>query len=597
MDAKIAQAQQAGYSNADIVGHLAKTPGYGDKVAAAKAAGYSDDDIVSHLAGKPTTAPQAPVQASERPTLSELDSGKIEPKLKLPEYTPRPVPIPSNFDVARNAVAKGVAGVPDMVGNVLPNAVNLLTAAGGAGLYEAGLIKEPPELPLENPDMFRKTGEAVGVINPKYNPQTQGQRYLDTGVQAATGALLTGGSGGLKQLAANAAGGFAGGEVAQLGVETGHPILGMLGGVAVGGGTMAATNRATGATINSIAKQQNSIRDAGFAEARDAGIKIPISQSNPNSLIANATDIVLGGRPRMQQSAAIANQSKATQAAARELGLDPASPISTANIKNVKDKAYADGYEPLENSGTVTVSPKFNDALDALQADALKAKKGFSSYDDGGLVKTIDSLRTKEFDSSSGVAMIRQLREDAGASYAKGDKKMGRALKGAAKAIEDEMEVHLESTGQGKLLDNYRAARQQIAKAGTVEKALNTATGDVSAQQLARMLDKGAPLSGELLAIAKAAKLPGASLADTKYATTGASQLEGLAAMGGAVGTGNPLMLALPILRGAGRKIALTDSFGKAFGTPNYKSWGVDGSNKNALMIGSGMNAERILDE
>jgi len=514
-------------------------------------------------------------------------------KLVLPQRAEPRIPIPTNWQVAKNAVAKGVAAVPDMVGNVIPNAVNLVSAAGGAGLYEAGLIDSPPDLPLENPDMARRIGEATGVINPEYNPQTQGQRYLDTGVQAATGALLTGGAGGIRQAITNTAGGVAGGEVAQLGAETGHPVLGLLGGLATGGAVVGARNKSTGTTIDTAAQEANAIKDAGFAAARESGIKIPISQSNPNSLFANTVDVAMGGRPRMQQTAAIANQSKATQAAAKDLGLEAGKPISIDNLKTVRDQAYKTGYEPLENAGVVKVSPKFNDALDALQADSLKAKKGFAGYDDGGLTKAIDSLRTQEFDSSSGVAMVRQLREDAGKAYAGGDKKMGKALKGAAGAIEDEMENHLKTTGQEKLLDNYKNARQQIAKTMTVEKALNSSTGEVSAQSLGRMLDKGVPLSGDLRKIAEASKLPGASLADTKYATTGASQLEGLASLGGAIGTGNPLILAAPIVRGIGRKVALGDSFGKKFGAPNYSKWGLTGGDKNHLMINSGLNAER----
>lgn len=538
-------------------------------------------------AGPQQSMPQSEQPASATPALRES-------KLKLPEKAVR---IPSNLQVAMNAVPKGVAAVGDMVGNVIPNAVNLGTAAVGAGLYKAGLINSLPDLPVENPDMFRKTGEAIGAINPDYNPQTAGQRYLDTGVQAATGALLTGGSGGIKQALANVAGGVTGGEVAQLGAETGHPILGLLAGIGAGGATAASVNRLTGATTNAALQQQNAIRDANFLAARDAGIKIPISQSNPNSIIANTVDIVAGGRPRMQQAAAILNQSKATRAAARDLGIDDSSPISETTIRNVIDDAYKKGYEPLQNAGLVKVSPKFNSALDELQSETLAAKKGFSGYDDGGLIKTIDSLRTNEFDSSSGVAMIRQLRADANKAYTSGDSKMGRALKGAAKAIEDEMELHLESTGQKQLLSDYRNARQQIAKASTVEKALNTATGDVSAQKLGRALDKGVPLSGEMRAIAEASKLPGSSLADTKYSTTGASQLEGLASVGGALGTGNPLLLAAPIARGALRRIALSDVVGKALGTPTYSRARLTGDNANALMMNAGLSAERQAEQ
>jgi len=56
---KIAAAKAAGYSDAEIAGHLASSPEYGDKVKAATAAGYKPEEIVSHLASAPTAAPSA----------------------------------------------------------------------------------------------------------------------------------------------------------------------------------------------------------------------------------------------------------------------------------------------------------------------------------------------------------------------------------------------------------------------------------------------------------------------------------------------------------------------------------------------------------
>lgn len=514
-------------------------------------------------------------------------------KLQLPARTPPRVPIPTNWQVAKNAIAKGAAAVPDMFLNAAPNLVNLGTAAGGAVLYEAGLIDAPPDLPLENPNLAAKTGEAIGVINPEYNPQTTEQKYLDIGLQGATGGVLTGGSS-LPAMATNAAAGAVGGMSSQAAADMGAPPIVQIGAGLIGGGTPAAgLNRMSGATRNTALAQQNAVRDSGFKAAREAGITIPASQSNPNSLLANTVDIIAGGRPKLQQAASIKNANKATQASARELGLDPANPITPSQLQAARNSAFESGYKPLESAGLVKVTPNFGTALDDIVADTLKAKSGFAGYDDGGLVKTIDSLRTKEFDAGAGVAMIRQLREDASSNYAKGDKKLGSAQKKAASAIEDEMERHLESTGQQGLLQNYKDARKQIAKTMTVEKALNEATGTVSAQALAKQLDKGVPLSGELRDIALAAKLPGASLSDTKYATPGASQLEMMAGVGGAVGTGNALLAALPFARSGVRELALTKAAGNLLGTPNYKQARLTKGNTNALIAEAGMSKDK----
>lgn len=57
-----------------------------------------------------------------------------------------------------------------------------------------------------------------------------------------------------------------------------------------------------------------------------------------------------------------------------------------------------------------------------------------------------------------------------------------------------------------RLVTSYRQARQLIAKSYDVDKATNSATGDVSARLLGRLLARGKPLSGELKTVAKAAQ-------------------------------------------------------------------------------------------
>ncbi|MFC5550718.1 hypothetical protein [Massilia aerilata] len=61
---KIAQAKAAGYSDAEIAGHLSASPEYADKIKAATTAGYKPEDIVGHLSGKPAaSAAAAPAAA------------------------------------------------------------------------------------------------------------------------------------------------------------------------------------------------------------------------------------------------------------------------------------------------------------------------------------------------------------------------------------------------------------------------------------------------------------------------------------------------------------------------------------------------------
>lgn len=517
-----------------------------------------------------------------------------EKKLTLPQYSRKiGKPEPTNWQVALNAVPKGAAAVGDMVGNAGVNAINLLTAGGGAIAYETGIIDNPPDLPLQSPDMFRKTGEAVGAINPDYNPQTKEQRYIDAGVQSATGALLTGGSGGVRQALANTAGGVVGGEVAQLGAETGHPILGLLGGAAAGGATAAGVNRLTGATANTQLQQQRAVTDANFMAARDAGLIIPASQSNPRSIVANSLDVIAGGRPRMQQAAAIKNQPIVNNMASRALGLPDDTPLTPDLMQAIRNEAIDAGYNPVRNSGMVTTSPQFHAALDNLTQDARTAQTGFANYDHTPIINAVESVRTNAFDAGSGIAQMRILRDEASTAFRNGNNDMGRALRGASDAIENELEAHLARQGNPEALQNFRNARQRIAMTASVEDALNQATGNVSAQNLGRQLDRGVPLSGNLRAAAIASKLPGASLANVKYGTTGASQLENAGSIALSTALGNIAYLGLPLARAGLRETLLTRPVSNYLGTPNYNRARLTGDNLNALMVNTGLAAER----
>jgi hypothetical protein len=55
---------------------------------------------------------------------------------------------------------------------------------------------------------------------------------------------------------------------------------------------------------------------------------------------------------------------------------------------------------------------------------------------------------------------------------------------------------------RGKIMSDFKAARQRIAQTYDIEKALNPTTGDVAAHRIAALAAKGRPLSGPLKAIA-----------------------------------------------------------------------------------------------
>lgn len=575
-DAYLAQADQPAPSGFDPDAYLASTELTNEQDAAA-------NNDAARLEG---TDMGDRVVRDDGTTIPLGDASQTKPKLSLPTRSEHPAKAytqPSNWQVAGNALMKGAASTADMYQAGHP--ANFVRMAGEA-------IKGEPVKIM--PTAAQDLSQQAGLINPEFEPQNTEQRIIDAGGQALAGGMLTGGTGGIKSAVASGLGGLASGVASQSATEMGAPAAVSIPiGMVAGAGTSALSNRISGATVNSALKQQNAQLDEAFKNARNEGFVIPASQSNPNSLVANVADIVAGGRPKMQQSASLKNQAKVNEIVRNELDLPKDTPISLDSLKAIREDAAVKGYEPVKAAGVIVARPNYNDALDKLTEQTRKAKQGFAGYDDAGLTKTIESLRTKEFDADSGVSMSRQLREDASKAYAQGDKTLGKALKGASAAIEDEIEAHLVAQGNSRGLKDFREARQVMAKTFSIEKALNDTTGNVSATKLGKQLDKGAPLSGGLKKIARAGKLPGASLSDVKYATPGASQLEGWGSLGTALATGNPLMLGLPVARGALRETLLTRPVSKALGTPSYKQFGLTQQNKNALLSVGGMQAER----
>lgn len=132
-----------------------------------------------------------------------------------------------------------------------------------------------------------------------------------------------------------------------------------------------------------------------------------------------------------------------------------------------------------------------NPEIDALRAE-LSAQKPFSTT---AAIEVVKDLRNKAKSN------LKSMGENAESKHA-----LGLAQREAAEQIDLLVERNLTKLGKSDLVDNYRAARKQIAKAHDMESVTNTATGNLSARGLARLADRGVPLDGELKKIARVAK-------------------------------------------------------------------------------------------
>jgi hypothetical protein len=245
------------------------------------------------------------------------------------------------------------------------------------------------------------------------------------------------------------------------------------------------------------------VRDTTLKASQDAGYVVPPSTTNPT--ITNKILESVGGKIATAQDAAVKNADTTNALVKEALGLHPDAPLTEGALKALRDEAVP-AYEAIKKAGTMQADETYTKALDAIGSKYQGASKSFPGLVNDQVTKLVESLNQPNFEADSAVDATKVLRESASKAYASGDKALGSAYKNASKALEDLMERNLAKDGGEKAaetLKNFRDARQLIAKTYSVESALNSSTGNVSATKLAQQLSKGKPLSGPILTAAK----------------------------------------------------------------------------------------------
>jgi ribosomal protein L29 len=218
--------------------------------------------------------------------------------------------------------------------------------------------------------------------------------------------------------------------------------------------------------------------------------------------LLNRTLEGVAGKASTAQNASAKNQEVTNKLVSKALGLpenEIITPEGLFNIRTIAGKAY----ENIENIGTIKPGKEYLEGLNQIASKPLKAQAGFPNAKPSPIIDLTESLKSDAFDGSAAVAKIIDLRDAANTAYGSQQKLLGNANKKAAELLENEIERHLKTTGQKQMLDEFRKARQLIAKTYTVEKALNPVSGNIDAKALARELKKGKPLTEELRTVAE----------------------------------------------------------------------------------------------
>lgn len=284
-----------------------------------------------------------------------------------------------------------------------------------------------------------------------------------------------------------------------------HNAAASVGGQAAGGeiGRRIANKLSASAPAAALSKTQQAAQRA----AADKYV-LPPTQANPSLL--NRFVEGFAGKIRTQQAASTFNQETSNRLAKRAVGLADEADLSDAALEAVRKNA-GKAYAAVANSPVpVRATPRYKSQINALGDEWAKAADEFPELvKNDAILGLRQSLLKDQMTPSGAIAVVRKLRFDAKANLrsAEPDKRaLGFAQRRAADAVDELVETNLSRTGQKKLSDAYKGARVLIAKTYDVEAALNDTTGNVSARYLAGIMDRGAPLTGELKRVAQFAK-------------------------------------------------------------------------------------------
>lgn len=302
--------------------------------------------------------------------------------------------------------------------------------------------------------------------------------------------------------------------------------------------------------------------DAEAATA--AGYRLTPTQLDKNAVMRALEG--LSGSAKMEKLASLGNQKTTNSIIADDIGLPKDKLITTDSLETSRKPDYA-AYEAVKSSAKlIKPDQQFKNDLQGLRGDFTSAANAYPDLMKNDAVETlIKSLNTAASPRSM-VELTRKLRKDAASNLKAFDdpekQSLGMAQRNASGALEDLIERALTSVGKKDLVSQWQQARTHLAKTYDVESALNETTGDVSARYLAKLYDKGKPLSGGMETAAKAAQAFEGSLRDPSKMRDasefgygdlllgglgGAASHVAAGTMGGAAGLG--LVLARPVAR------------------------------------------------
>ena len=407
-------------------------------------------------------------------------------------------------DVLRQAPIKGLTAVVDETLNLPENVMNLGKAMMGSfkdlplgGTITNALQANYPEMPASELPQVEPSENEVnqylkdqGVLFdiPNMSPE---QKIADQALQAGAASVLNPGRGAvgyLGNIASGAASGAAGEKVLQ---ETGDPLLAIGASMATG----VVGSRAPGAqSVVDSERARNALKDQTLEQARKLGyIVVPETRAAE-----------WAGRKKMLQIASDRNQRTTNDIAKRTLGLTEKDQLNDKTFSKLRNEAYTTGYMPLKALGAMDPDTKLLDDFVDIELNFTGRGNTFPGAFPEKLRKEIEAYMQDAYDAEDVVNAVRQLRRQATKAFNSNaatpdDIELAHTRQAIADTLEDFMERQATLGGASpELIENYRAARKQIAVSHLIENATERGSGDVDIEKLGRVYQKGDYLTGEL---------------------------------------------------------------------------------------------------
>lgn len=290
-----------------------------------------------------------------------------------------------------------------------------------------------------------------------------------------------------------------------------------------------------------LSKQQqiNATRDALLARAQGEGFKVTPGSVSPTG--GNILAERIAGKTYLEQLMSVENQAVADRLARRAAGLPETAALTSDAMKKIRADEYAKGYKPLTQLGEIAADNAYLDDLVSIESKFKGASASFPGAVPDEVGKLIEKYTVGKFDAGDAIDVSRRLREQAQGNFKKGDNALASAQLDVSSALENQIERHLSAIGKPDaqaMLDQFRASRQRMAISHTIEDAILEGSGSIIPSKIARDIQSGKYLTGDLKLIGEFANVfPRVAQSPARVGTPSSGSVLG-AGLGGVVGAG-----------------------------------------------------------